>query len=504
MAATGPTIELKNPLPMVQPGLKFYQHQAEGIPWLIRRDSWLLADDMGLGKTIQTQVALAWMHNKGLIKRVLVICPPSLKDNWFEETEQKTKFVPVVVPATTPKRRTRIIEDFDNGGGDILIVNFEQVIAHFDQLMALRFDAVVVDECHLVKNRKSKRTKAVLALTNGIQHRCLLTGSPILNNVDDLWTLLHMIDPQGAPSYWTYRNRYVKLSSFKLDRMDPKTGKMRKVTINTVVGVKNEAELHQKLKLVMLRREKSECMDLPDKHEIVYRVSMSDEQRKVYDEALAGIINVPGEPDPMEVESAIVQFGILKAICGTTLAVSDQFGDHSGKLDRAVELAIEMFENGKSFVAFTQHRPVLAAWAARLAKAGFTDNSFQLHGHVKQGDRQAVVRDWTTLVESGTPSVLSCMYQIGGVGFNMTACSTVMQIDKLFVPKLNDQAIDRVHRIGVDLTRPVDVISFVTKDSIESRIEEINRNKRKVFGMVVDGMSEAEYKRRLVKAVMTT
>jgi SNF2 family DNA or RNA helicase len=460
MTKTVPRKKLK----FIKDEVEFYPHQVEGVRWLAKRSSFILADDMGLGKTLQAFVTAAVDFERGWANRVLVVCPASLKGNWYDEAIEFTNFVPHVLEGT-PKKREDFLKDLKaRNDWHVLIVNYEQVGAHLAMLNSMRFEIVVYDEAHYIKNPKSARTKHSHGL-HGKRH-FLLTGSPMLNHVDDLWSLLNRVDPGSFPNYYRFRNRYCVFGGYK-DKQ--------------IIGVKNEKELTERLEHYMLRRLKKDVLDLPDKQHIPVRVDLNPLQVKLYKQVSEDMrLSIPSEPSPKEVQNALDKMGKLKQICGTTAAI-EGYEDDSAKLDRMMEMVDEVVnESNEHLVVFTQYRDVLHAATNRLKKAKFI--TYELHGDVKPGERQGIVKEW----RDGPPAVIVCMYQVAGVGLNMTKARKAFRLDKLFVPKLNEQAEDRLHRIGADKTQPVQIFDFIARNTIEQRIETILKRKDKVFRTVVD------------------
>lgn len=454
--------------------VEFYDHQVEGVRWIAKAGNALLCDEMGLGKTLTALTVAAVDFDKRGAKRVLVVTLATLKANWQEEIHEHTLFSSLVLEGS-PTKREKQLAAFDK---DVLIVNYEQVVAHWPDLNDMHFDVIIYDEAHAIKNRGSDRTKACLKL-DAARH-ILVTGSPMLNQIDDLWTLLHRVDPDQFPKYWTYRNRYAVFGGYKG---------------NQIIGVKNEVELNKKLSSVMLRRLKKDALDLPEKQFIRVWVDLTNIQRKLYDEAKdESLISLPDDPNPMQIENALVKFLRLKEICGTAAAIPG-FPDSSGKLDRAVQIVQEAIEQGEPIVLFTQFRAVLKALEERLRTAGIP--TWVLHGDVPTSERVPRVREWTEASEAGQHGAILCMFQVGGVGLNMTAASKIILVDKLFVPKLNEQAVDRIHRIGA--TRPVQIYELLCRRTIEQRVEQIIGIKNRTFDGVVDGDMTA-FKRKLIEA----
>lgn len=468
------------PLRLLRPEVEFYKHQGEGVEFIAKAGNVLLADEMGLGKSLQALAVAAIDHQRGIAKRTLVVTLATLKGNWAEEITRHTTFTYEVLKNSSPLQRSRQLADFAE---EILIVNYEQVLTCWEQLNQIGFQVVIYDEAHTIKNRSSKRTKACLKL-DGLRH-ILVTGSPLLNHVDDLWTLLYRIDPQNHPNYWKFRARYCVFGGFK--------GKQ-------IIGVKNEAELYRKLDRLMLRRKKSEVLDLPEKQFVQVWVDLSPQQRKLYNQAIdEQQLTSPTMAEPMAIENALVRFLRLKEICGSAGTIEGH-DDISSKLDRVVEIVQEIVDNAEPVVIFTQFRAIQYFLMERINDAGIP--AWELNGDTPFADRVPRINYWTEASQRGEYGALVAMFQVGGVGLNLTAASKVVLVDKLFVPMLNDQAIDRVHRIGVNLTRPVQILEVLCRKTIEQRIEKILERKKRVFGAVVEG-DDSAWKAELVEAVLS-
>lgn len=473
------TTATRGSLAKIRDDLVYYQHQLDGIREMARMGNVLLADEMGLGKSIQALTVGAIDFQLDKARRIVIVCPATLKQNWADEIERHTNFTYTVLDGPIDHRRT-ILKKFDT---DILILNYELLGKHLEVINDLNPDIAIYDEAHYMKNRNAARAKACKDLHT--RRSLLLTGSPMLNKVDDLWMLLNKISARDFPNYWTFVNRYCLYGGFK-DKQ--------------IVGVKNEGELAERLGVHMIRRLKKDVLDLPEKQYIQVVVDLTPEQRALYDQAVDDLrIDVPGA-DPMEIENALVKFLRLKQICGTSACIEGH-EDHSLKLDRVVEMVQEIIESGEPVVCFTQFREVQRCLVTRLNKLKVPVPSYQLHGDIPANDRVPTINLWSREAASGNPGALVSMIQVGGIGLTMTAANKCIFVDKLFSPKLNEQAADRLHRIGASLTKPVQIFEMYCKGTVEARVEQILRRKTKVFGTIVDADS-SEWKRKLIAAVL--
>lgn len=444
------------------PDIKFYEHQTEGIHWCNQRKSFILADQPGLGKTLQALACADFDFSRGYAEKMLVCCPASLKHNWLREINSFTSFDAIVLEGKRSER-DQILFDFA-GSGDIIIINYEQLSMHLDQFQGLRLDIAVFDEAHALKSFKSKRTAAAIDLR--AKRKMFLTGTPMLATVTDLWPLFHMIWPRVYDNFYAFRNRFALMGGYQ-DKQ--------------VIGVKpeRESELAEILEECMLRRRKSEVLDLPDKQYIQIWVPLHPEQQKMYDEALEELqITLPDDPTPLELQNALTKFLRLKQLASTTLNLTEEY-DYSYKLDVVADRVHEVLANGKPTIVFTQFLGTNAALVNRLSREGV--RVFQLTGATLNEDRSKVVDQW-----AATPNgVLVAQIQVAGVGLNMTEADTVIFAEKMFTPALNEQAVDRIHRIGQDSDQ-IQIIEVLAENTIEERAEEILNTKQREHVKVID------------------
>lgn len=476
--------------PWLKDDVQFYEHQISGIRQMMRMRNFLLADDMGLGKSLQALTVAAGDITRGWVSKIIIIAPITLKGNWADELDKFTGIPHMILgqtvdpknpermrPLAPVKREEQLKQFAAMEGPRVLITNYEQIDKHLKTLNWMGFDIAIFDEAHYLKNHRAKRTKACHQLR--ANRYFMLTGTPMLNQVDELWGIMHLIDSVGYGSYFSFRNRYCVFGGFQ-DKQ--------------IIGVKNEKELQERLNHVMIRRLKSEVLDLPDVQKIVKKIDLSEGQRKLYDKVESELqIDIVGLDDPSEIENALTKLLRLKQICGTTLPFSGV--DDSAKLDVAIEDAMEIIGNGHRLVVFTQFRDVQEAFCQRLDKAMPDAPIWELNGSIPQHERQGVVRAWSN---DPKPGVIVCMLQIAGIGLNMTAARHAQFLDKLWVPGLNQQAIDRLHRIGASETQPVQILEYHMKGTVETRVEYILKTKSKLFGTIVN---DADFKKKLLAAL---
>ncbi|URG17422.1 DNA helicase [Rhodococcus phage Mbo2] len=462
--------------PYLPDSIKFYEHQTEGIRRMAFLKNFLLADEMGLGKTVQSAAVYALDVFRDMGDTMCVVCPASLKGNWYDEMGKFTRIHREILDGT-PKKRSEQIEEFrQRPGAKILIVNYEQVVGHLRELVRCNFHVSLYDEAHYLKNPKAKRTAACHQFMT--TRRFLLTGSPLLNHVNELWSLLEMIEPGEWGKYYQFCNRYCVYGGYK-DKQ--------------IVGVKNEKELTARLQNVMIRRLKKDVLDLPPVQYVERPVDLHPNQKKYYDEVFGELkLTIAGQ-DTVEIQNALTKFLRLKQICGTTASINPDApdDDYSTKLDIATNDADQILGSGHKIVAFTQFRSVQDSYRKRILnikranKKGKMEAAYEvfiLNGDTPTDRRQEVVRQWANF--NAKPAILICMYQVAGVGLNMTEASHMQRLDRLFVPELNAQAVARLDRIGQKNT--VQVFDYIVRKTVEARVEKIVAQKKSVFENIVE------------------
>lgn len=455
---------------------------------MIKMRGILLADDMGLGKSLQALTTFCADVKTGQGDVCLIVCPVTVRTNWSDEIEKFTRVRHMLLgeelnPLTgkirtlsQSERSEQLVTFAMWKGPKILVLNYEQVRPHLGELNALGARMLILDEAHKIKGHDSARTKACLGIK--AERSLLLTGTPVLNQVNELWALLNRISPRNFPNYYAFVNRYCVFGGYNSCQ---------------IVGVKNEKELRKILDQVMIRRLKKDVLTIPEPRYITVPVELHPLQRRLYDQIEEEMLLESIDPSANDeiIENALTKFLRLKQICGTPATVGHE--DKSYKLDEVVEKGREILLNGEKLVIFTQFRPVLACIEARLKGEGIP--VLTLHGDVPNHERQKIVAQWSTF---RGPIVLLCMIQVAGVGLNMTASRTAFFVDKLFVPGLNKQAVDRLNRIGQQETQPVEVYEFIARRTVEQRVEQILRTKEKIFDNVIEG---AGVVRRLLEAL---
>ncbi|MDX3849971.1 DEAD/DEAH box helicase [Streptomyces sp. AK02-01A] len=443
-------------------------YQLRGLNWLHRMTSLglggCLADDMGLGKTI-TLIALH-LHRQtdaSAAGPTLVVCPTSLMGNWQREIE---RFAP-----GTPVRRfhgaSRVLEGLAEG--EFVLTTYGTMRLDAPKLAEVAWGMVVADEAQHVKNPYS--ATAGQLRTIGAGARVALSGTPVENNLSELWAILDWTTPGLLGRLGTFRNRYAR----------------------SVESGEDPAAAERLAALVrpfLLRRRKSDpgiAPELPPKTETDRAVSLTREQAGLYEAVVRETLAAISEADGMERRGLVVKLLTgLKQICNHPAQYLKEerprIADRSGKLELLDELLDTILAEGASVLVFTQYVRMARLLEQHLAARGVPTQF--LHGATPIAEREAMVDRF----QRGETPVFLLSLKAAGTGLNLTRAEHVVHFDRWWNPAVEDQATDRAYRIGQN--RPVQVHRIITEGTIEDRIAEMLARKKRLADAVL-GSGEA-------------
>jgi SNF2 family DNA or RNA helicase len=407
-----------------------YPYQVKGIAFLMPRHAALLADEMGLGKTAQVLVALRLLFHGGLIRRALVVCPKPLVINWTRELKTWAEDVPYeVIGGDTKTRRAQWFASKT----PLKLVNYELLTRDADLVgdERLRFDVVVLDEAQRIKNRDSKTAQVVRRIPR--DRSWAMTGTPIENRVEDLVNIFAFVDEGRVPA-------------------DTPAKLLPELTRDAI-----------------LRRVKEEvATDMPPKVIHDSYLELTPAQRASYELAEKdGVVQLSAMGDTITVQHVFELVMRLKQICNFDPATGE-----SAKLEQLLADMSEVAESGRKAIVFSQWVQPLEKIAAALVP--FRPQLY--HGQVPQRQRQPILDRFRN---DPRQHVLLMSYGTGSVGLNLQFANYVFLFDRWWNPAVEDQAINRAHRIGQKET--VFVTRFVTQGTIEGRIADILEKKRRLF-----------------------
>jgi SNF2 family DNA or RNA helicase len=427
-------------------------YQQFGVDWLsFLRSAGLgavLADDMGLGKTLQTICVL-----KG---RVLVVCPKSVVHNWAAEI---ARFRPGLRTTIYPGIRRELEEH-----ADVTLTTYSVLRLDIERLAELDWDIIVLDEAQAIKNAESQTARAAFQLKG--EFRVALSGTPVENRLEELWSLIHFVNPGLLGARSDFQERYA--------------------TPIAAGNVEAGTRLRTKVRPFVLRRVKRDVLpELPPRTDAVLHVELDENERAVYDAVRAAthkelIERLSQGGNVMAALEALLR--LRQAACHAGL-VPGQTAERSSKIDRLLEALEEVSAEGHKALVFSQWTSLLDRVEPHLDAAGIAFT--RLDGSTR--DRAGVVAHFQS--ESGPPVMLVSL-KAGGTGLNLTAADHVFLLDPWWNPAVEDQAADRAHRIGQD--RPVMVYRMVAKDTVEERILSLQERKRSLADVALGEANQGQ------------
>ncbi|GAB4321435.1 MAG: hypothetical protein Kow0069_25710 [Promethearchaeota archaeon] len=458
-------------------------YQRAGLAWLSGLCSWgfgaLLADDMGLGKTVQVIAhALARKERGETDGRVLlVVCPTSVLWNWEAEF---ARFAPGLRVVTYyGPRRPKTAKDLSSflSGVDVAITTYGVVTREVSTLSEVTWDGVVVDEAQNVKNPRTQQARAVNSLKG--KYRVALTGTPVENRLEELWSIFDFLNPGFLGTEAAFRKKFAMPIERFRDR--EATSLLRRL-----IGP------------FLLRRTKTDpaiVPDLPEKEESSVVVPLTAEQAALYQ------ARVEATMEQIESSSGIQRRGLvlglltaLKQICNHPAQFLKEepsdgsfdpksFERRSGKLPRLREMCEEVLANGQKVLLFTQYTR-MARLLVRYLEASLRVPVLYLHGGVDGQRRAGLVEQFQEDPDNERP-VFVISLRAGGTGLNLTRASYVVHFDRWWNPAVEDQATDRAYRIGQ--RRDVSVFKFVCRGTVEEKIDALIEEKKELAAKVVSG-----------------
>ncbi|CAA6827475.1 MAG: COG0553: Superfamily II DNA/RNA helicases, SNF2 family [uncultured Thiotrichaceae bacterium] len=437
-------------------------YQVEGFNWISRLAKWgvgaCLADDMGLGKTIQSLAFILTQAHKG---PCLVIAPVSVCNNWHSETE---KFASSLNPIFyRGKDRIALLESLKPH--DVLICSYGLLPQDADQLTAIHWNMVILDEAQAIKNIGTKRTQAAWGLN--ADFRLITTGTPIENHLGELWSLFRFLNPGLLGTQEHFMRQY----------MSP---------IERYKDQNASYSLRRIIQPFILRRTKSQVLkELPPRTEITYSVPLSTEERALYEavrqKAMAKFEKKEQNPnakgaDHIEILAEITRLRL--ASCHPKLIMPNTPLPGS-KLQAFGVILEELLDNNHKALVFSQFVKHLAILREYLDEKGI---KYQyLDGSTPQTRRKKAVDDF----QDGSGDVFLISLKAGGSGLNLTEADYVIHMDPWWNPAVEDQASDRAHRIGQQ--RPVTIYRLVAENTIEEKIVNLHRHKRDLADNLLQG-----------------
>ncbi len=432
-------------------------YQLAGFHWMnyLNTVGWggILADDMGLGKTVQALTMLSYYHQEEGDLKALVVCPTTLMYNWENEIKKFTPSLTWKIHHGNVRARSK--EEFE--GADIIITTYGTLRSDIQMLLKINFDYIVLDESQAIKNPASKVTKAAGLLK--ARNRICMSGTPLQNNTFDIYAQINFLNPGLLGSVEFFRNEF----STPIDKFGEQEQK---------------DHLKKLLYPFILRRTKEQvAKDLPEKTETILFCEMEKEQRNIYDsyrnsyrDKILGVIDQQGVGRS---QLTILQ-GLMKLrqICDSPAILNEdeKFENHSIKLEELTREITENIGEHKALV-FSQFLGMLS-----LIREKLTENNIEFEyfdGGTSPAERERAIQNFQN---NDNCRVFLISLKAGGVGLNLTAADYVYIVDPWWNPAVEQQAIDRTHRIGQ--TKNIFAYRMICKDTIEDKILQLQERKR--------------------------
>lgn len=442
-------------------------YQLTGFQWLKSLARYqlggILADDMGLGKTLQgIAFILSEKQEKGSDKPFLVVAPASLVYNWKNEFSKFAPILQVKIAVGTVQERKRVLEG--ELRPDVFITSYQTLRQDIEWYSKQEFHALILDEAQAIKNYASKTAQAVRKIK--ADKRFALSGTPIENSLDELWSIFETVIPGFFKDQKTFRS------------LEPEY-------------------ISRLVKPFILRRLKKDVLkELPDKIETIQHSELTKEQKELY---LAYLEKIRMETKE-SLDSEGLSKGRIKILAGLTRLRQlcchpslfiENYEGQSGKLEQLFEIVENALENRRRILIFSQFSSMLKIIKEKLAQQGL--NCFYLDGQTPAKDRIQMVDDFN----GGEKSIFLISLKAGGTGLNLTGADMVILYDLWWNPAVEDQAVGRAHRMGQK--NVVQVIKMITRGTIEEKINELQQSKKELVDRVIQSgeimlssLSEAE------------
>jgi len=446
-------IELKTYLKNI-----LHPYQRIGVGFLKVAKRAILADDMGLGKTLQT-IALIDEAN---LSKILIVCPNSLKYVWLNEINKwKLPKKAIIIDKLNQRHPPEFYNKYD-----VWIINYEKIIIerYYNLLLSRNYDLLVFDEAHNLKNRKSKRSEAANILSKKADYLIEITGTPIMNRTSELWHLLHLLYPNEYKSYWKFVDRYAYVTRNYFGGYE-------------VYGVKNEKKLRKELAPILIRRLKTEVLkELPEKTIEQIYLDLKPKQQKYYNAMEEEMSIELANDESLDAPTVLAKIIRLKQIAVTPKLLDTSLEFDNAKYDFVLDIL-----NGTNdkVVIFSQFAKAIKLFAKELNAAGY--KVVKYIGEMSPEERDKAITQFQSDDET---RVFLATLQAGGVGITLTSANIAIFLDKHWTPAINEQAQDRLHRIGQK--KNVLIYELIAKNTIEEYIEQLLESKKDIIQAILE------------------
>ena len=431
-----------------------YPYQKVGVEFFIANNGTAInSDPMGVGKSLQ---ALAYAAHSEL-KKVLIVCPASVKYNWENEVRKFTDLESFVINGNASEKQLE--KGYESS--TFLIINYDILKKFFGFICLCKWDLLVLDECHMIKNNSAQRTKVVKKIARVMPRRILLSGTPFLSRPVELFNSLYLVDPKTWNNFYSYGKRYCDAFHDRYGWNDR--------------GASNIEELQERISPYFIRRRKEDILpDLPPKRYISYPVELDKKTQKEYDmaEKEFGRFLVEVKKKTLKETQKTLQAEKLAKLGALRYLTS------MGKIEVAKEIIENIIDSGEKVLVFSCYNKPL-----ELLQEHFGDKTLMLTGSVESKKRNEMVNDFQT---NENRKIFLGGIKSAGVGINLTAASNVLFLDFSWVPADHAQAADRAHRIGTKASH-VTIYQLYSKGTVDEFMHKLLEKKQLLFDCLIDG-----------------
>ncbi|MCF6247311.1 MAG: SNF2-related protein [Desulfobacula sp.] len=444
---------------------KLYDYQKEGVEFCLFKKSVLIGDEMGLGKTLQAITLSILKKELFGFKKVLIITLASIKDQWKREITTFTDEVPMVVQGTAQQRK----HIYNNNSNYFKITNYEAVLRDITIISKMKPDLIILDEAQRIKNFNTKTADAVKQLPR--DHAIILTGTPLENKLEDVYSIIQFLDPYLVSPLWDFAGRHFMIS---------RTAKGK------IIGYQNLDILRDKLEPIVIRRKKDEVLkDLPETVTNNYYINLSQKQDKIHSGFMSALIPILSKKFLTPIDLQRIQMLLLKMrmVCNSTYLI-DKKTNISPKLDEFKLIIEELVnDNNRKVVVFSEWTTMTFLVAKYLSDAKIS--FIELSGKVPVKKRQKLIDEFTNNPECK----IFLSTDAGGTGLNLQAADCVINFELPWNPAKLSQRTGRVNRIG-QKSKCINVINLIAKNSIEEKIFSGIQMKTDLFESVFENGSD--------------
>ena len=407
----------------------------------------ILADDMGLGKTLQTIALILSVYKNNRNVKALIIVPTSLIDNWMSELNRFAPDLKCMDIVGGVDVRKQIFKKWDEY--NVFISSYGLVVNDIENYSKRTFDIMVLDEAQKIKNHLSKTAQEIKKIK--AETKFALTGTPIENNLSELWSIFNWLIPPLLKDFDSFNSKYIHTTE-------------------------NIEELKEKIRPFILRRMKKDVLkDLPEKIETTIKIELTDMQKKLYLTYREQALKLLEEENKIfNVLSKLIR---LRQICCHPGMFLENYKESSGKLDTLMGMIEELRDEGRKVLVFSQFTKMLDIVKGELEK--YNIQYEVLDGRIPQNKRSDIVDNFN----QGMATVFLISLKAGATGLNLTSADTVIHCDPWWNPGIEEQASARAYRIGQK--NNVQIIYLITKGTIEEKINDVKKQKNELIEKLI-------------------